>query len=213
MKLKHSQHGLKRISNSLNWNSCQKIPKAPGRVSARTNSPRCLGAALRGGTGATHAPVPGSAPAHRAPGRGSGSKRWGAACHGHVKTRVPSPPPVYLPASGNSHSDTYLAEGHFVGTLSITDPFFALNLNLASCCPYPKRASLYVDLAWEEKQKDAATLWNGCGVSVQPRDCLVPLCFLYYEKKLFFHFINVYSYNSIRREAFLRQLRVCRRRF
>lgn len=71
--------------------------------------------------------VPGSAPAHSALGGAQWTNcNWALLVSQHMKPRVPSLPSAYRPTSVNSHLDTHLAKGYFIGALGRGSIFFFL---------------------------------------------------------------------------------------
>lgn len=69
--------------------------------------------------------VPGSAPAHSALGGAQWTNcNWALLVSQHMKPKVPSLPSAYRPTSVNSHLDTHLAKGYFIGALGRGSIFF-----------------------------------------------------------------------------------------
>lgn len=141
--------------------------------------------------------VPGSAPAHSALGGAQWTNcNWALLVSQHVKPRVPSLPSAYRPTSVNSHLDTHLAKGYFIGALGRGSIFFLPWNRSMESAEHTQRASMYMDLAWREKWKDGINalkwVWH-----LPPAEKLFgfTLCFLKYEKICCcLHFINVISY-------------------
>lgn len=207
MRIIRAQKGL-----CLNWNRCQKTPKALGGL-VHSKTSHSTAYELPWGGGPRWLPrSPRVCACAQCPGRCAREQvliRHCLSTSTWSSLRVPSLPSAYLPPSVNSHSNTHLAKGYFIQALHHGSIFFALNLNHGISCTYTKRASLCGGSAWKEKIER----WHQCCETGLGSPSSQEIAWFHFTlfilcKKLLFHFINVYFYYSIRKDAFLLKVRV-----